>query len=554
MSTHDRGWVKPVDGDIAGSMEPIEPTGRTLNSSVISGIIVVAIIVAAVAGTIMWRSRNGDPFSSAHSVPANMDFVVTFDALALSDSERLQSFVDAFAVPMVEAGVIEDYPDDLVAAIDEAMATETDFTLSADLLPWVGRSVSLAASVPEVDPATMEVDNLAFLLSADVRDRDGAAAFVDKVLGKMASHDLTVAAATIGGLPGYRWEESSGVSFGLVLTDESLLIGTEESVADAIAARDAGLSIADNSVFINTMGRLPDQRMVSFYMGGGVLEGLTNLATASTGMPSEQQADDLFDAVGVSLGLVDAGVEVNYVMAGVDGGTGSMTPDLGVLGSLPDDTLAFLSVAGASPDTQTVTDEMLGDMGDVIDQLSSEIGVDIAAVLGSLSGDLTIAVAESRDGLIADATDVPIAVVGALGLTDPGPVGDLMRQVEEMGAGPGVEYERSDGITTVVVDGAPVFSYSTGDDMFVAGMGPDLVAGVVSSSNGGLLDSALYRELDNEVLGDGLVGYVDIASIVDLVPLTKDEAAVFAPLRGIGYGGESSGDIIEMQVLILVDY
>ncbi len=68
-----------------------------------------------------------------------------------------------------------------------------------------------------------------------------------------------------------------------MLTDESLLIGIEEAVADAIAARDAGLSIADEAVFTNTMGRLPDQRMVSFYMGGGVLEGLTNLATA-TGM------------------------------------------------------------------------------------------------------------------------------------------------------------------------------------------------------------------------------------------------------------------------------
>jgi hypothetical protein len=483
-----------------------------------------------------------------------MDFVVTFDALALSDSQRLQSFVDAFAVPMVDAGVIEDYPTDLVAAIDEAMAKETNFTLSDDLLPWVGRSVSLAASIPEADPATMEVDNLAFLLSADVRDPAAAGNFVDKILGEMASHDLVATAATIGGLPGYRWEESSGVSFGLVLTDQSLLLGIESSVADAIAAHDAGLSIADDSVFADTMGRLPDQRMVSFYMGRGVLDGLSNLASASVGMPPGQQADDLFDAVGVSLALVDAGVEVDYVMVGVDNTAGSMTPDLDVLAGLPEDTLAFVSAAASEADTETAADVMLGDMGDMIDGLSSEIGVDIAAVLGSLSGDLTIAVAESRDGLIADATDVPVAVVGALGLTDSGPVADLMRQVEEMGAGPGVEYNRTNGVTTVVVDGSPVFTYSTSDDMFVAGTGSDLVTGVVSGENGGLLDAALYRELDDELVGDGLVGYVDIASIVDLVPLTKDEQAIFAPLRGIGFGGESSGDTVAMQLLILVDY
>ncbi len=56
----------------------------------------------------------------------------------------------------------------------------------------------------------------------------------------------------------------------------------------------------------------------------------------------------MFDAVGVSLALVDAGVEVNYVMVGVDGGAGFDDPDLGVLASLPDDTLAFHLGAGGS--------------------------------------------------------------------------------------------------------------------------------------------------------------------------------------------------------------
>ena len=60
-SNDSQGWVKPVtDGAAATYMDPIEPTGKTIRSSVVGGIILVAVIAAAVAGTIVWRNRNGD--------------------------------------------------------------------------------------------------------------------------------------------------------------------------------------------------------------------------------------------------------------------------------------------------------------------------------------------------------------------------------------------------------------------------------------------------------------------------------------------------------------
>jgi hypothetical protein len=88
----------------------------------------------------------------------------------------------------------------------------------------------------------------------------------------------------------------------------------------------------------------------------------------------------------------------------------------------------------------------------------------------------------------------------------------------------------------------------------VVGSGHDLVSDVATSAEGGLLTSDLYRELDDAVVGDGLVGYADISGIVDLVPMTRDEAAVFSPLRGIGVGGESDGTAQVMELLVLVDY
>ena len=118
----------------------------------------------------------------------------------------------------------------------------------------------------------------------------------------------------------------------------------------------------------------------------------------------------------------------------------------------------------------------------------------------------------------------------------------------------GADVGQSGGVTTVSFDGEDIASYSVSDELLVIGTGSDLVADVVAGSGSGLVDSAMYQELDALVVGDGLIFYADIARIVGLVPTTSNESAVFAPLRGTGFGGEVRGDTLLMEVLVLVDY
>jgi hypothetical protein len=479
-----------------------------------------------------------------------MDFVVTFDALALSDSQRLQDFVDAFAVPMVDAGILESYPEDLVGAIDEALADETDFSLSADILPWIGRSVSLAGSMPEFDPMTLEVGEFSFLLSADVRDRAAAETFVSKILNEMAHNDLVTTATTIGGLPGYTWRDDyDEISFGLVLTDDALLIGVEQSVADAIAAHDAGLSIADDAMFADVVGRLPGESMVSFYIAGNAFDDFLKMSTVSPAPATS--FTDLVGAMGASVSLVDEGVLLSYVVSGTEEAA-AFIPDRDVLAALPDDTLGFFSTAAST--TGVDVDQQLAGYGDVLDQLSSQTGVDIAALLESLSGDVTLAVTETRNGLIASESDVPIGIVAALGLTDAGPVTDVVAMIEESMGSSGAIFEDNGGVTTISGDGQELVSYSIGSDLLVVGTSEDLVSGIMAGGDGGPPASDLYQELDRLVVGDGLVGYADIGAITGLIPMTREEAAVVAPLRGLGIGGDADGTISQVQVLVLVDY
>ena len=558
METNDeRGWVKPVgDASDTDFMDPIEPVGSTIRSSAISGIILVAVIAAAVAGTVLWRGRNGDPFASARSIPADMDFVVTFDALALSDSERLQAFVDAFAVPMVEAEMIDDYPDDLLGAIDEAMAEANGLTLTDDVIPWIGRSVSIAGTVPRFDDPGDYQPDFSFLVSADVRDSQAAEEFVDTVLDEMGENNVGVTATEIAGIAGYSIDMGEGQpGAAMVLTDNALIIGTDDDVAAAVAARDAGLSIADDAVFESTMSQLSSNRLVSVYIAPTAFTGVTDLAALAGPEAEIDAGEPPFTAGAAAVSLVDEGLLFSYVLVGAEGMEGALAPDTDVLASLPAGTLGFVSVAGSGESNSAAFDEQaLTDLGYPLDELSAQIGVDVVALIESLSGDLTIAATETREGAIAASTDVPVGVVGALGLTEPGPIAEVLSMLEDLYRESGADVGQSGGVTTVSFDGEDIASYSVSDELLVIGTGSDLVADVVAGSGSGLVDSAMYQELDALVVGDGLIFYADIARIVGLVPTTSNESAVFAPLRGTGFGGEVRGDTLLMEVLVLVDY
>ena len=558
METNDeRGWVKPVgDASDTDFIDPIEPVGSTIRSSAISGIVLVAVVAAAVAGTVLWRGRNGDPFASARSIPADMDFVVTFDALALSDSERLQAFVDAFAVPMVEAEMIDDYPDDLLGAIDEAMAEANGLTLTDDVIPWIGRSVSIAGTVPRFDDPGDYQPDFSFLVSADVRDSQAAEEFVDTVLDEMGENNVGVTATEIAGIAGYSIDMGEGQpGAAMVLTDNALIIGTDDDVAAAVAARDAGLSIADDAVFESTMSQLSSNRLVSVYIAPTAFTGVTDLAALAGPEAEIDAGEPPFTAGAAAVSLVDEGLLFSYVLVGAEGMEGALAPDTDVLASLPAGTLGFVSVAGSGESNSAAFDERaLTDLGYPLDELSAQIGVDVVALIESLSGDLTIAATETREGAIAASTDVPVGVVGALGLTEPGPIAEVLSMLEDLYRESGADVGQSGGVTTVSFDGEDIASYSVSDELLVIGTGSDLVADVVAGSGSGLVDSAMYQELDALVVGDGLIFYADIARIVGLVPTTSNESAVFAPLRGTGFGGEVRGDTLLMEVLVLVDY
>jgi len=558
QTSDDRGWVKPLGTESDGNqMDPISAESSPRNSLLLSGLILSTLIVVAVVGVFAWRGLRGDPFGSARSIPAGMDYVVSFDALALSDSDRLQRFVDAFTAPAFAAGLIEERPGDLLETIDSGFVDETGFSLIDDIAPWIGRSVSIAGTIPELlDPyATAEELEISLLLSADVRDGAAAEAFLRKLVATLEDEGITARATAIGDHAGYRMGDPGDDFTGaLVLTDGALLIGLYDDVVAGISARENERSMLDDPEYREAMTHLPADQMMSFFVSGRALDSLATLGTGGLyGIESPAEPLDS-PSFGGSLGLVDEGVLVTYVSVGEEVLPDSVGPDRKVLAALPSGTLGFVSIAGDTGVTEPLDSELFDSLGMPTESFEDEFGFDLIAVLESLSGEFTFAITESRQGAIAQTSDIPVGVLAAIGLNDVAPLTDAVDSVVQLLREGGLEVVSNGRVSTVVDGSDEVVSYSLADNLFVIGAGSGLVADVANGDGGSVVESDLYRELDKVVAGDGLVLFADIPGIVSMVPQTSNEAAVLAPLRGIGVGMYTDGNAGVVETLLLVDY
>ncbi len=582
----EQGWVEALPPeDETGMMPQVvaprpEPRGR-----IVAGLVLTVVIVAAIGLVAAWRASAGDPMASARMVPSDVDLAVTVDVLQLGDGERLERLIGAFADPLHEAGVISE-PFDLVDTIDQALQEQTDLTLSGDVLSWIGRSATVAVAMGDMNwfqgfgefdgidqlggdtgfaentvaPAAVRTADAAFLqsgfspgvlITAAVRDHAAAAAFVDKMVALAESADITVTARTVAGYEGFELtEEFVPESELLVLTDDMLLFGTDAMVTRALALDGGTGSLADDADYQAALRRLPEDRMITAFIDTGFLGAMAGGSFGTSGLPGGE-----LGSYAMSLSVVDEGVRLNY------GYVGSMEqagegPDMAILESLPSDVIAFFSATGGTG---------VGDMAQLdpsvqfeLDQIAAEIesitGIRFLDLLGALSGDVTVAVTETRDGSIARESAVPIGLVGAVGLLDRQPIDELLGILRDHPDGYGLELVDDGDLTTVRFGGRDVASLSLGDDLLVVGTGPELVGAVADGTGEGVTGTALYRELDDLVAGDGLSIFVDVSRLAGLIPLASEERAVIGQARGIGGGIAVDGDGFNVELLILIDY
>jgi hypothetical protein len=118
----------------------------------------------------------------------------------------------------------------------------------------------------------------------------------------------------------------------------------------------------------------------------------------------------------------------------------------------------------------------------------------------------------------------------------------------------GVEMIDDGDLTTLRFGGSDVASLSLDDDQLVVGSGPELVGAVANGTGEGITGSALYRELDGLVVGDGLSVYLDVPRLAGLAPLSSDERDIVGQVRGVGGGVAIDATGSTLELMILIDY
>jgi hypothetical protein len=160
-------------------------------------------------------------------------------------------------------------------------------------------------------------------------------------------------------------------------------------------------------------------------------------------------------------------------------------------------------------------------------------------------------VVEERAGLIVEQGGVPLGIIGSLGVVDRPPVATALGSVEELIEEQGFTLAGESPII-VVADGNELLAYALTDDALVLGSPPAVVVDYLGGE-GGLTDSAIYRELDSALVGEGLSFYVDLERTLALVAEFEEDMPDL-PLRGVGASGRTDGRVTRASLLILIDY
>jgi hypothetical protein len=577
MTEFSTGGVQPlrpdgtVDTDAVDAARAGPP--RTRRGLVVGGIIAAVLVAGAVGAVIAWRMLVGSAFASADAIPIDADVVVTFDLLQVRDSERLDRLVQAFAIPASEQGLIEDGDINVIAALDEGLGGATGLTLQEDVIPWVGRSVSLGVwlenglNLSEIDAIAPE-DALGLVLVAGVRNGDRAADFVADVASFVADETdgLIERAPLEGGTLTSVTGGANGDAVFMWLDGELMILGPRRAdISRALDAR-GGESIRDDAGYELMMEELPSDRLVAMYVGTDWLADLyDDPMFLELGVQAEALQDQLaaFGGVGMSMTLRDEGVAFDVAYT-VDDPDVLPIPSLDAsqleyLDRLPDETLLHI----AAPLEENAISDAIDPLRDQEPELYEEaagaaidlLGVDLfEEVLPALGREVVFAVVTTPEGFFADELGVGLGGVVAVGVADRDAVASAIDSLEDLAIESGIAITAVGG-ASMVGDGVSTFAaYALSDDTLAIGTGPTIVDALINGSAPSVGDNLRYEMLDAALPGEGVPFFVDLQGFFDAFDLEGEDRAVVDALQAVGASGEVRDDVVRFEILIAIEY
>lgn len=556
----DQAAVRPLDSEgrpiTARQLRPASPQSR-----VIAGGALAAVVLLAAIGLLVWRALLGTPFGAAESVPADADMVFTMDFLQVRDTSRVERFIQAFATPMAEHGIIDEIPDFEAALreFDDEAEAELGFRFAEDVFSWIGRSGAIAIWFPDemfaLDAYAAEVLP-GFLVSVEVRDEEAARSFLDRMIAQAEAEGMKVGPIRVGGSPGYVIDGDDVPALVTLHNGRFLLSDSVDTLRRGVET-EPGDSIAQSDDF----------QQLSSALAGDPL--MTAFVSSSFGT----QVASLYDEMGLGMSLIDELAQTSAMSALTlddDGvyvrAVNRPLPSFPIGGGswaagLPADTYGFVDVALPDQYLQelsTMYVEILEDAGFTrrdLDEMTAPadeiIGMSLLDdLLPQLGRELLFAVTPTVDGAFAAELGVDVGLLLGIGVAD----SDLVsRALDNSLRATGINVVERNGVRVMQEDGADLAAVVVTDNAFGVSSSADLLETFVAG-NGRLGTTEQYQRLDDLLAGEGLAMYVNVASIVEDFVTDNDVRDVLAPLVSAGASYAIEGELQISEFRLVVDY
>lgn len=532
--------------------EPTAPAPGSRRGLTIGLVVFGVLVVAGVAGGFIASQFGAGGGSSLEAIAGDADIVIRFDFQEYTEDERVDRLISAFTGPLAAAGHIENADVDLLQLLDEELEGELGVTIGEDVSPWIGEDLSVGLWFEP--PIGSEPR---FIVSVGVRDREAAEQFIEQLLER-AEADVTRSERDGGTL--FAALDSSSDNGVIWLGDEMMLIASELAPIETAIDTMEGESIVDNADYARVGEELPATPLLELYVSDSLIE----KAATGTGMigGADDQLLDMIEGLGstgATISLSDDGIQFDTVQ--VSDGENDWFESFSFDGSdlvagLPESTLGYLGFSFPGD----LINDLIG-FGETDPAAIEEIervffetfGVDLVdELLPALGPDVILAAVQSSAGMLAAELDVPIGVVLAIDINDRDPIEKVLAGLEGMAAEEGITIS-GDNPRVLTVDGESAAAYALTDSSVSFATSDDLLTAFIDGS-GGLADSPTYRRLDDALIGSGLTMYLDLAAIVDEIPMPADERAIFGPLTGFGTATSIEDGLVRASALLLVDY
>jgi hypothetical protein len=414
---------------------PTTPGGGGNRMLIMGGIAALAIVAIVVVGAIFLIPKlfGADENAIANVMPPETSVLVELNALNLAneDAKRIsRAFEDVLNESDVEFDA--DDPASFLEQLDNDLEDASGLTITDDVLPWIGPNLGIG--LIELDIEALDSGEVPMLIFAStIRDIDLADRFIEDIIDAIEDEsDNRVDEVEYGGALVFEVDsdfEDERLAFGR--SDNIFFFAANIDVLEEAIDAQQGDNLGDVAEYKNTIAELPDNRALTVYISGESIEDASKAAEDSgdlEGFDSDLISDLGLNGVGMSAMVTAEGIRVDFV-----GNYESLTEEqqtlleaqtskIATADFLPESTYVYIVGQRLDFVWQNGVDALANsgvsedDFDEAMNLFDDMFGFDPSKDLMPLmDGEYSIALIDSRDGLIAEQFETDLGIIAMLG-------------------------------------------------------------------------------------------------------------------------------------------